>query len=240
MKIEIVNWLKNKLNETGARGFILGLSGGIDSSVVAVLAKLATPNVLGLVLPCHSIQEDAEHANLLSKTFDIEIKKIDLSNVYDEFLKNLEDAETLIKANLKSRLRMTTLYYNGGLNNYLVLGTGNKTEISIGYFTKYGDGASDLLPIGDLYKKEVFSLAKELNINKEIINKPPSAGLWQGQTDEDEMGISYIDLDKILIALENKTSLENFNKNLIDKVKRMVTLSAHKRKLAEIYKKKKF
>ena len=137
-------------------------------------------------------------------------------------------ASNLAKANLKPRLRMLVLYYFANKLNYLVCGTGNKSEIMAGYFTKHGDGATDILPIGDLLKKEVRKLAKELGIPEHIITKPPTAGLWPGQTDEGEMGITYPELDDILERLENKRK-QVLPKKKVDKVKEMIKSSEHKR-----------
>jgi NAD+ synthase len=135
-------------------------------------------------------------------------------------------------ANLKPRLRMLTLYYFANKLNYLVVGTGNKSELTMGYFTKYGDGGVDILPLGDLLKTEINKLAAELGVPREIIDKPPSAGLWAGQTDEGEMGITYAELDKILSG-EPKGILQE----KIDLVKSREALSRHKRALPDIFKK---
>jgi NAD+ synthase len=229
VKEQIIDWLKDQLNKSGLQGYVVGLSGGIDSSVVAALAKKTEHKILGLIMPCESFSQDEEHAVKFAEKFSIPYKKIDLTEVYRKFLELLPKSDQMIRANLKSRLRMNTLYYNAGVEKSLVLGTGNKTELKIGYFTKYGDGASDLLPIADLYKKDVFKIAELLDVNKEIINKPPSAGLWENQTDEKEMGISYKELDDILIGLEEKKGLSSLNQKLVDKVKKMIVMSEHKR-----------
>ncbi|MDI6811204.1 MAG: NAD+ synthase [archaeon] len=250
LALRISEWIRERMNEAGAQGVVLGLSGGLDSSVTAVLCKKAFPETtLGLIMPCFSSKEDVEHAKMLASKFGIETKEIDISNIFKSFLNTLEGREydedvkgevDIAVANLKPRLRMICLYYFANKLNYLVVGTGNKSEISIGYFTKYGDGATDILPLGDLLKTEERKLAEELDIPKEIIEKVPSAGLWEGQTDEGEIGMSYEDLDVIISALER----EDFNSirsgcdpELVERVKRMMEVSRHKREKIPVFKK---
>lgn len=230
MKRKIVNWIKKQVKQAKAKGIVLGLSGGVDSSVVAALSKeaLGKSKVLGLFLPCHSQPQDLKDAKLVAKKLGIKTKLVDLSRIYDSTLKILPKANKLAKVNLKPRLRMLTLYYFANDLNYLVAGTGNKSELMCGYFTKHGDGATDILPIADLLKKHVRVLAKELGIPKQIINKAPSAGLWLGQTDEGEMGITYPELDDILGRQEEKRKQVLANEK-VNKVKRMIKRSEHKR-----------
>lgn len=208
----------------------MGLSGGVDSAVVAALSKEAVGRnrVLGLFMPCHSHPRDLVDAKLVAKILGIETKVIDLSNSYSNLLKILPLGNNLALFNLKPRLRMLVLYYFANKLNYLVCGTGNKSEIEVGYFTKYGDGATDILPIADLYKKQVRALARELNIPEHIITKPPTAGLWQGQTDEGEMGITYNELDDVLERLE-KNKKQIVSRDKVNKVKSMIKRSEHKR-----------
>jgi NAD+ synthase len=237
MKNKITKWIKDKVKESKAAGIVMGLSGGIDSAVVAALSKNAVGKnrVLGLFLPCHSHSSDIKDAILVAKKLGIKTKKIDLSKVYDQLLKILPSGNKLASANLRPRLRMLTLYYFANSLNYLVCGTGNRSELMAGYFTKYGDGGVDILPIADLYKKDVRKLAKELSIPSQVIAKPPSAGLWPGQTDEGEMGITYDELDGILSCMvEGRRQLENQDK--VNKVKYMIKRSGHKRSLPEICK----
>jgi len=201
--MEIINaisqWIKNQVDRAGAKGIVVGLSGGIDSAVVAALAKRSLPdNVLGLILPCHSHKEDAAHAQLIASYLQMETATIDLSPLYDSLTTILPHADKHTTANVKPRLRMTTLYHFASLRNYLVAGTGNKSEISIGYFTKYGDGGADILPLGDLLKFQVREIAKKLALPEHIITKPPSAGLSPGQTDEGELKITYQQLDQAI------------------------------------------
>jgi len=227
---KIVAWIRKSLKNTGCRGIVLGLSGGVDSSVAAALAKEAVgkAKVLALILPCHSQKQDLQDAKLVAKRLKIKTKIIDLTRSYDALIKILPKANRLAVANLKPRLRMLVLYYLANKLNYLVCGTGNKSEIKVGYFTKHGDGATDILPLGDLLKQQVKQLAKDLNIPQRIIDKPPTAGLWPGQTDEGEMGLSYAQLDDILGRIENKKK-QIAAANKVNKVKEMIQRSEHKR-----------
>lgn len=224
---KISGWIKEQIEGAGARGAVIGLSGGVDSSVVAVLCKRVT-DVLGLIMPIHSDPLDEEYASLLASKFDIQVRRVDLSPVYDALLRVLPDPTGLPVANLKPRLRMATLYFFANKENRLVVGTGNKSEIMMGYFTKYGDGGVDILPLGGLLKRQVRELARELGIPARIIARPPSAGLWAGQTDEGELGITYDDLDQILTALESGGTLD-FDPQLVDRVKRQMAETQHKR-----------
>ena len=230
MKKKIIRWIKKELKGAGAGGIVLGLSGGIDSSVVAALAKEAAgrKRVFGLFMPINSHAGDLRDAKLVAKKLGIKSRLIDLSAIYDSLIKILPAAGALAKANLKPRLRMAVLYYFANKLNYLVSGTGNKSELMAGYFTKHGDGATDILPIGGIFKKQVKVLARELKIPQHIIDKAPSAGLWQGQTDEGEMGITSRELDGILERLEKKQK-QIAGVARVEKVKAMVKKSEHKR-----------
>jgi NAD+ synthase len=235
MKNKIIFWIKQKVKASGSKGIVLGLSGGIDSAVVAALAKAAVGknNLLVLFMPCNSNPQDLKDAKLVAHQLGLKSKLMDLSGVYNNFLKVLPGAISLARGNLKPRLRMNTLYYFANKLNYLVCGTGNKSELLVGYFTKYGDGGVDILPIADLFKRQVRQLARELKIPQGIITKPPTAGLWYGQTDEGEMGITYNELDDILDRFCNhKRQIAGSKK--VDKVIRMYKNSEHKRKGAEI------
>ena len=196
----LVDWLRDRAREAGAKGAVFGMSGGIDSSVVAVLCQRAFPgSVLGLLIPCHSITEDMEHASLVANKFGIPTETVSIDAVHGALMSALPaDANAgrkLAEANPKPRLRMATIYFYANRLNYLVVGSGNRCELSVGYFTKYGDGGVDVLPLGNLVKSQVRDLARHLGVPRAIIDKPPSAGLWAGQTDEQEMGLTYDQLD---------------------------------------------
>lgn len=206
-----VQWIKDLLCSTGAKGVIYGNSGGKDCTLVGALCKLATPNVLGVIMPCQSSQNygsDRDDAILAGERFGIEQIEIDLSETKtaimnalgDKFEENNVGAEAVKMAgvNINPRLRMTTLYALAQARGYLVAGTGNLDEITLGYFTKWGDGAHDFNPIADLTVAEVYGHLTALNAPKSIIDKAPSAGLYQGQTDEEELGIKYADVDAYL------------------------------------------
>lgn len=236
MRKKITVWLKRKIRRAKAKGVVIGLSGGLDSCVTGALASsaLGKNKVLGLLLPCHSQKQDLADAKLFARRFGIKTKVIDLSGVYDTLIKVLPSADRITNANLRPRLRMLVLYYFARKLNYLVCGTSNKSELMAGYFTKFGDGASDVLPIADLLKTQVRELAMELKIPQAIIDKPPTAGLWPGQTDEGEMGITYDELDDIL---KHKLSRQKqkVSLNKVKLVENLIRLSEHKRQKAEVF-----
>lgn len=242
----IVEWLRARAAVAGARGFVVGLSGGIDSACVVRLCQLAAPDsVAGLLLPCHSDPQDDAHARLVADHFGIPIARIDLGPAYDVLLREAQSALAKLSgaaggaavvpddirarvpaANVKPRLRMSMLYFVANSLNYLVAGTGNRSEIMIGYYTKHGDGGVDLLPVGHLLKRDVRALAKELGVPQPIIDKPPSAGLWHGQTDEAEMGFTYADLERYL-----DEGPETIAPALAMRIERLVRASEHKREM---------
>lgn len=228
MAAQLVQWLREQVAKAGAEGLLVGLSGGIDSAVVAALARRACgENCLALIMPCHSNPADAEDARKVAGAIGIPCRQVDLGPVYDAFLDQVTSQVGSLKdlalANLKPRLRMLTLYFFANQLNYLVAGTGNRSELEVGYFTKYGDGGVDILPLGNLVKGQVRELAAYLGIPREILGKPPSAGLWENQTDEDEMGLTYADLDRYLLTGEA-------NPQVREKVEAMRRASAHKRR----------
>lgn len=240
---QIAAWLREHLEMTGAARFVLGLSGGIDSAVVCALcSKAAGPGaVLGAIMPSHSVPQDAEHARLVAASFGVETVEIDLTATTEALLAALPPANDpidasdageaarlrLATANIRPRLRMTTLYALANRYNGIVVGTGNKTEARLGYFTKYGDGGVDLLPIVDLYKFEVRALARVLGVPQVIIDKAPSAGLWPGQTDESELGATYAQLDNIFVAMDSNLPIDD--RALHERVIRLERNAAHKR-----------
>ena len=220
-KEEIIKFIKDKVSEANANGLVVGLSGGIDSTLTAYLATEAVgkQNVFGIIMPSTTTPtEDKIHGTDIAKILGIDYKEIAIDSILNEFLSVTSyktENEQLAIGNLKARIRMSIIYYYANSKNYLVSGTGNKSEILIGYFTKHGDGACDIEPIGDLYKTDVFELAKSMNVPDEIINKPPRAGLWTNQTDEDEIGMSYENLDKILYQyVDNQKTTSEISENL--------------------------
>lgn len=223
----IEEWIKARVGEIGAKGAVVGLSGGVDSAVISVILRrvFGRDGMLAVIMPCHSNPEDHEHASILAEKFDIRCKVVDLSDVFDLYRLELgiEDNEhSLSLANTKARLRMTTLYALAQENKFVVCGTGNKAELTVGYFTKYGDSGSDFLPLGDLLKCEVYDIARLLGVPDEIINKAPSAGLWSGQTDEKEMGLYYGDIDRYVATGKGDAQI-------ISRIKTLNSRSAHKR-----------
>lgn len=199
----ISSWLKKQILDSGRSGGIVGLSGGVDSAVVAALLKMVCGDrMLAVMMPCHSAEEDHLDALKVVEAFDLPWIRVDLGKVYDalvgSFPVEITEGDGIHLSNVKPRLRMTTLYCLGQKKRLLVCGTTNKAEMAMGYFTKHADSGVDVLPLGDLLKGEVNQLAEELGVPPDIIKKPPSAGLWPGQTDEGEMGVSYSEIDRYL------------------------------------------
>lgn len=220
-----IDFIENYVKESGTKGAVIGISGGIDSAVVAALAveALGPGRVLGLILPCESNEEDMKDAIDFTEKLGIDYKIIDLTNTYQVFLRdNRENSQcNLSFCNIKPRLRMTTLYFQASLYNYLVLGTSNKSELVTGYLTKYGDGGVDIEPIADLLKNEVYQMASLLDIPKEIIEKKPTADLMPNQTDEGEMGFTYAELDRFILTGEATETTKN-------KIMKLYNQSRHK------------
>jgi len=226
---KLVGWIREKVLAAGCKGVVVGVSGGLDSSVAAVLCHRAfSQNMFGVLMPCYSSQEDMEHAQAVASQFSIPTRTVVLDAVFDALLKALPSdrvdptVSQLAKANLKVRLRMLTLYYFANQLKYMVVGSGNRSELSVGYFTKYGDGGVDILPLGNLGKGQVRQLARFIGIPQQIIDKPPSAGLWSGQTDEGELGLTYEELDRYLITGQASGELK-------EKIDSMIAASDHKR-----------
>lgn len=243
----IIDFIRNETRKAGSKGAVIGISGGIDSALTATLTvkALGEDNVLGIHMPESGLTPaaDSKDAKVLADWLGIEFRTIDISGIISAYMASVpesESADRLSRGNLKARIRMSLLYFHANQMNRIVMGTGNKTEILLGYFTKYGDGGVDLEPIGGLYKTEVWELSRRLGVPEALINKKPSAGLWEGQTDEAELGISYINVDKVLRMLEEKESSEtimktlNISKEQLDSVTIRIERSEHKRKAAPI------
>ena len=229
-----VAYIREKLSEAHANGIVFGNSGGKDSALVGILCKAACDNTVGVIMPCSSKRnygEDAEDGRALAGQFGIETRVVDLTPVREAELKALEGAAVLndmALTNIAPRLRMTTLYAIGAAENRLVAGTGNRSETYMGYFTKWGDGASDFNPIADLCATEVFAFLRFLNAPASIVEKAPSAGLFEGQTDEAEMGVTYAAIDNYLLHGE----VNEHDRAIID---RYHSRSEHKRRLISTF-----
>jgi NAD+ synthase len=242
---EIQEWIRDNCETINADGIVVGVSGGIDSAVTTALCAnaIGKEKIIGLGLPCLSNPQDLNDAKLITEKLGIKLVTLDLSSVFKEYLKVSSPqitSNSRAEANLKARLRMISYYFVGqSIGNYLVGGTSNRTELAIGYFTKYGDGGVDFEPIGGLYKCEVREIAKLLDIPEKIITKAPSAGLWEGQTDEGEIGMKYDLIDEILYRIDYNLDLTRFNENDVEKVRSMMKSSQHKLEIPPSFKIKK-
>jgi len=229
-----IEFIQDVVRSAGAKGIVFGNSGGKDSALVGILCKMACINTVGIIMPCGSkrnYESDKSDAEIIAKKFDISSRVIDLSDVKDEFIR-ITGRETQLSdssiANIAPRLRMTTLYAVALSENRLVAGTGNKSEAYMGYFTKWGDGAYDFNPIADLTVTEIYEFLRYLGAPDSIIKKAPSAGLFEGQTDESEMGVTYSSIDEFLL-----TGTTNEHDKAI--IERFHNSSEHKRKMPITY-----
>ena len=233
---DLVAWLQEIARGAGMQGYAVGLSGGIDSAVSAALAvrAMGSEHVWAAWLPCHSLEEDAAYARMVAEALHLNTLTVDLGPAFDALMAALPVGTDMARANIKPRLRMTTLYHLAQSNRALVLGTGNKPEITVGYFTKYGDGGVDLEPLGELYKHDVRALARVLGIPEPVITRAPTAGLWPGQTDEGELGITYDLIDTILEAWEAGVD-PDAPSEAVARVRKMFIASAHKRAMPPVF-----
>ena len=232
-----VAWIQALLAESGAKGIVYGNSGGKDSALAGILCRKACDNVLGIIMPCGSKQNynsDREDALAVAKAFDIPVTQVDLTAPRDALLAALGEAEGvdaiagMAKANINPRLRMATVYAVAQTRGALVCGTGNKDEAYMGYFTKWGDGAYDFNPIGDLTVTEIYEFLRYLGAPANIIEKAPSAGLFEGQTDEKEMGVTYAAIEKYMQTGEGAPED-------VAKIQRAHAATAHKRAPQKVY-----
>jgi len=235
----LTTFVRERVDKAGSDGVVIGISGGIDSATVAYLAvkTLGRDRVLGLIMPYY-VNQDVEDARLVCSSLGIECREINIKPIVDSSVAQLgfrPDKRSL--GNIMARTRMILLYAHANQFNRLVLGTSNRSEFLTGYFTKWGDGASDYAPLINLYKTEVWEVAGLLGVPEKIINKKPTAGLWEGQTDEDELGISYRLLDEILWRLVdlkmpgNKIAEElGVSVERVEYVEGLVRKSEHKRR----------
>lgn len=241
----IIEFIRLEVSRAQSHGVVLGLSGGVDSSVAVSLATKALGNkrVLGLILPDRKVsrQKDIDDAVELSKQLDIKYQIIDITEIKQKYI-DLLPVEKISLGNLTARIRMTLIYYYANLYNKLVLGTSDKSEMMIGYFTKFGDGASDLLPLADVYKTQVRDLGMYLNVPKTILLKKSTPSLWLNQTAENEIGMEYEKIDTILKYLdENNSSIrekdlvkKGCNKNDVVFIKNLLLKNIHKRRTPKI------
>ena len=242
---ELVKFLRENFKKAGFSKAVLGLSGGIDSALVAYLLRdaLGKENVLAIMMSYKSSNPDSlNHAKLVVEDLKINAKSIEITDMIDAYFKNEKEASSLRMGNKMARERMSILFDYSSKENALVVGTSNKTEIYLGYSTQFGDSACALNPIGDLYKTNIWDLSRYLKIPNELIEKKPSADLWEGQTDEQEMGLTYKEADQVLYRMleENKTVkeilAEGFSKDLVDNIVRRMNRSEYKRRMPLIAK----
>lgn len=244
VKEKVKSFVKRKVTEALADGVAIGISGGIDSAVAAYLSveALGSRRVLGLIMPDLRVtpKEDVEDAKAIGNELSIEVKVIDVAPIHRSFMKNLV-ANRLAEGNLRARIRMATLYYYANTLNRLVVGTGDRSELLLGYYTKFGDGGVDILPIADLYKTEVRRLGEVLGVNRRIVSKRSSPRLWPGQLAESEIGLSYDVIDEILkMYFEQKMEIKSIASGLkilradVEKIVSRHDLTVHKRQMPEI------
>jgi len=244
---EITHFIRRQVEESGAAGAVIGLSGGVDSSVTAALTvkALGSSRVLGLIMPYLTTpKEDVEDAIQVAKMLDIDYKIIDITGIREAFARAIPDfdeSNIIACGNLLPRIRMTLLYYYANKNNLIVVGTGDKSELLIGYFTKYGDGGVDILPIGCLYKTQVRAVGRYLKLPDNIVNKPSSPRLWPGHLAEEELKLKYELIDCVLFCIfdlgysvEDTVRKLGVSRDIVQRVLTMYERSKHKRRLPPI------
>ncbi len=241
----LTRFIAGAVQKTGHRGAILGVSGGLDSAVVLDLARraLGPERVTALLLPYRlSAAESTHHGKTLCQSLGVEFLEIDISPQIDAYFARFPAEPRMVLGNKCARERMSILYDHSVRRQALVIGTSNKSELLVGYSTLFGDSAAAIQPIGDLYKTQVFSLARYLELPEEIIAKPPTADLWPGQTDEGELGITYRELDEILVQLVDRrlspaqVSAQGFPPDQVARVRQLIVRSQYKRTMPPVAK----
>lgn len=241
---KVKQFISKYISSSSAKGVVIGLSGGLDSSVTLKLATdaLGPTKIFGLMMPSDTTpKEDTDHATEFAESLKIKYRIIDIMPVIEKYEKILPAADKRVRGNLMARIRMNLLYYYAGTKKYLVVGTSDKSELQIGYFSKWGDGAADIMPIADLYKTQVRALARYLQIPAEIVEKKSSPRLWGNHLAEEEIGMNYDTIDSILFCLiDERKSPKAVAKKLaipaskVQKVKEMIDSSSHKRGIPKI------
>jgi NAD+ synthase len=235
----LVGFIRNETQKAGIKKAVIGLSGGVDSAVSAFITSkaLGSENVLCVMMPYKTSSRDSiTDAEKIISALNVKSKIVDISDMVDSYLRKCdEEISKVRKGNIMARMRMIVLYDESSKENALVIGTGNKTEILLGYSTIFGDSACAINPIGDLYKTQLWDFAKYIKIPESVINKKPSADLWEGQTDEDEFGFTYEEVDKFLyLKIDERKSDEEliklgFKKDFIERVNKMIIGTQFKR-----------
>lgn len=234
-------FIAHSVHESGRKGVVLGLSGGVDSALVAKLCAdaLGPERVLTVGMPDGKGGKEQKDAKKFAKSLGLEFRVVNVAPIAASVEKRLKaaDADAVARGNIRARARMTVLYFLANTENRVVMGTGNKSEILCAYFSKFGDGGADFLPIGDLYKTQVREMARHLGLPPSITEKVPTAGLWPGQTDEGELGVPYDELDRILLGIELQLDPETIAAKTglpierVQHVGQLVAGGAHKRKM---------
>lgn len=241
----LVGFVEDEIKKAGFSKVVLGLSGGIDSSIVAFLAAkaLGPENVTGIMMPYKaSSSASIEHAKLVAQKSGIKTELLEITDMVDSYFSKFPDMSNLRKGNKMARERMSVLYDFSAKEGSLVLGTSNKTELLLGYGTQYGDMASAINPIGDLYKTQVWALSEHMGVPMEVVDKAPSADLWEGQSDEDDFGFTYAQADRILhMMVDERYTYEELNQegysdDFIKEIYKKIKYSQYKRKLPLIAK----
>lgn len=230
--MELVDKIKHFFDQSRKKNAVVGISGGIDSALTAWLCAqaLGPKHVFTYYLPYVEHPDDTHHTSLFAKSLGVNYEATSIQSVADALMKTSQAVDPVDKGNIMARIRMNFLYSKARQNDALVVGTGNKSELAVGYYTKFGDGGVDVLPIGSLYKTQVWQTAKDVGIPQYFIDKPPSAGLWPDQTDEHELEMTYQELDAILQLLETKPNdaVTKFGKDKVGKVLDRMKNNAHK------------